>query len=85
MAPTPGWCSPRTRRWTPGVPRHRRPHELDEAARYGSLRLLTAASRSPMPWPAASPWQPGPLVDGAAAQIPDLAVRIAEPEGYAAA
>jgi Family of unknown function (DUF6092) len=35
--------------------------QLDEAAEYGSLRLLTAAGGSPMPWPAASHRRPGLL------------------------
>ena len=59
--------------------------QLDEAAEYGSLRLLTAASRladavAGRVSPATRALLTGPL-----RQIPELAVRTADPAGYAAA
>ena len=59
--------------------------QLDEAAEYGSLRLLTAASR--LADTVAGRVSPATraLVTGPLRQIPDLAVRTADPDGYAAA
>lgn len=59
--------------------------QLDEAAEYGSLRLLTAAGR--LADAVAGRVSPATraLVTGPLRQIPDLAVRTADPEGYAAA
>jgi Family of unknown function (DUF6092) len=59
--------------------------QLDEASEYGSLRLLTAASRltdavAERVSPATRALLTGPL-----RQIPELAVRTADPAGYAAA
>ena len=59
--------------------------QVDEAAEYGSLRLLTAASRlaeliAGRVSPETEAFLRGPLK-----QIPDLAVRTADPEGYVAA
>jgi hypothetical protein len=59
--------------------------QLDEASEYGSLRLLTAASRladavADRVSPATRALLVGPL-----RQIPELAVRTADPAGYAAA
>jgi hypothetical protein len=58
--------------------------QLDEASEYGSLRLLTAANRladavAERGSPAPRALLTGPL------QIPELAVRTADPAGYAAA
>ena len=59
--------------------------QVDEAAEYGSLRLLTAASRladliAERVSPETAAFFRGPLK-----QIPDLAVRTADPAGYVAA
>jgi hypothetical protein len=59
--------------------------QLDEASEYGSLRLLTAANRladavADRVSPATRDLLTGPL-----RQIPELAVRTADPAGYAAA
>ena len=59
--------------------------QLDEASEYGSLRLLTAANRlaeaiADRVSPATQALLSGPL-----RQIPALAVRTADPAGYAAA
>jgi hypothetical protein len=59
--------------------------QLDEASEYGSLRLLTAASRladavAERVSPATRALLTGPL-----RRIPELAVRTADPAGYAAA
>ena len=59
--------------------------QLDEASEYGSLRLLTAASRladavADRVSPATRALLTGPL-----GQIPELAVRTADPAGYEAA
>jgi len=56
--------------------------QVDEAAEYGSLRLLTAASRlaeliAERVSPETRTFLTGPLK-----QIPDLAVRTADPAGY---
>jgi Family of unknown function (DUF6092) len=59
--------------------------QLDEAPEYGSLRLLTAAGR--LADAVAGRVSPATraLVTGPLRQIPELAVRTADPEGYAAA
>jgi Family of unknown function (DUF6092) len=59
--------------------------QLDEASEYGSLRLLTAAGR--LADAVAGRVSPATraLVTGPLRQIPELAVRTADPEGYAAA
>jgi Family of unknown function (DUF6092) len=59
--------------------------QLDEAAEYGSLRLLTAASR--LADAVADRVSPSTraLLNGPLRQIPELAVRTADPAGYAAA
>src|SRR5262252_7603242 len=59
--------------------------QVDEAAEYGSLRLLTAAARlaesiAERVSPETRTFLTGPL-----RQIPDLAVRTADPDGYVAA
>jgi hypothetical protein len=59
--------------------------QLDEASEYGSLRLLTAASRladavAERVSPATRALLTGPL-----RHVPELAVRTADPAGYAAA
>jgi hypothetical protein len=59
--------------------------QLDEASEYGSLRLLTAANRlanavAERVSPATRALLAGPL-----RQIPELAVRTADPAGYSAA
>jgi len=59
--------------------------QVDEAAEYGSLRLLTAAGRlaeliAERVSPETRTFLTGPL-----RQIPDLAVRVADPAGYVAA
>jgi hypothetical protein len=59
--------------------------QVDEAAEYGSLRLLTAAGRlaefiTERVSPGTRTFLTGPL-----RQIPDLAVRTANPAGYVAA
>jgi hypothetical protein len=59
--------------------------QLDEAAEYGSLRLLTAASR--LADAVANRVSPATqvLLSGPLRQIPELAVHTADPAGYAAA
>ena len=58
---------------------------LDEAAEYGSLRLLTAAGRlAELIAERASP-ETRMLLTGPLKQIPELAVRTADPAGYVAA
>ena len=59
--------------------------QIDEAAEYGPLRLLTAANRladliADRVSPETRTFLTGPLK-----QIPDLAVRTADPAGYVAA
>lgn len=59
--------------------------QLDEASEYGSLRLLTAANRladaiADRVSPATRALLTGPL-----RQVPELAVRTADPAGYATA
>jgi hypothetical protein len=54
--------------------------QVDEAAEYGSLRLLTAAGRLADAIVDTRAFLTGPLK-----QVPDLAVRSADPAGYAAA
>src|SRR5262245_27358160 len=59
--------------------------QVDEAAEYGSLRLLTAAGRlaeliAERVSPETRTFLTGPL-----RQIPDLAVRTADPAGYVSA
>jgi hypothetical protein len=59
--------------------------QLDEAPEYGSLRLLTAAGRlgdavARRVSPATRALETGPM-----RRIPELAVRTADPDGYAAA
>jgi hypothetical protein len=59
--------------------------QLDEAADYGPLRLLTAASRlSDFVIERVSP-ETRALLVGTLRQIPDMAVRTADPAGYTAA
>ena len=59
--------------------------QVDEAAEYGSLRLLTAASRlAELIAERASP-ETRSLLTGPLKQIPDLAVRTSDPAGYVAA
>ena len=59
--------------------------QVDEAAEYGSLRLLTAASRlAELIAERVSP-ETGAFLRGPLKQIPDLAVRTADPDGYVAA
>ena len=59
--------------------------QVDEAAEYGSLRLLTAAGRlAELVAERVTP-QTRALLTGPLKQIPDLAVRTADPAGYAQA
>ena len=59
--------------------------QLDEAAEYGSLRLLTGARRlADFIVDRVSP-ETRTLLMGPLRQIPDTAVRTADPAGYAAA
>jgi len=59
--------------------------QVDEAAEYGSLRLLTAAGRlAELIVERVSP-QTRTFLMGPLTQIPDLAVRTADPAGYVAA
>ena len=59
--------------------------QVDEAAEYGSLRLLTAAGRlAEFITERVSP-ETGEFLRGPLKQIPDLAVRTADPAGYVAA
>ena len=59
--------------------------QVDEAAEYGSLRLLTAAGKlADMVVERVSP-ATRTLLTGPLKQVPDLAVRTADPAGYAAA
>ena len=59
--------------------------QVDEAAEYGSLRLLTAAGRlGELMSERVSP-ETGEFLRGPLKQIPDLAVRTADPGGYVAA
>src|SRR5215469_6683654 len=59
--------------------------QLDEAAEYGPLRLLTAARRlSDFIIERVSP-ETRALLAGPLGQIPDMAVRTADPAGYTAA
>ena len=59
--------------------------QVDEAAEYGSLRLLTAAGRlAELIAERASP-ETRMLLTGPLKQIPVLAVRTADPAGYVAA
>ena len=59
--------------------------QVDEAAEYGSLRLLTAAGRlAELVAERVTP-QTRALLTGALKQIPDLAVRTADPAGYVSA
>jgi uncharacterized protein DUF6092 len=59
--------------------------QLDEAAEYGSLRLLSAAQRlaEVMAPRATAPTRE--LLDGPIAEIPGTATRSQDPHGYAAA
>jgi hypothetical protein len=57
--------------------------QLDEAAEYGPLRLLTAASRlADSITPRVSP-ETRALLAGPLRQVPETAVRTADPAGYA--
>lgn len=59
--------------------------QVDEAAEYGSLRLLTAAGRlADMIAGRVSP-ETRAFLTGPLKQVPDLAVRTADPAGYVAA
>jgi len=59
--------------------------QVDEAAEYGSLRLLTAAGRlAEFISERVSP-ETGEFLRGPLRQMPDLAVRTADPGGYVAA
>jgi hypothetical protein len=59
--------------------------QVDEAAEYGSLRLLTAAGRlADLIVDRVSP-ETRALLTGPLKQVPDLAVRTADPAGYVAA
>ncbi len=59
--------------------------QIDEAAEYGSLRLLTAAGKlADMIVDRVSP-ETRAFLTGPLKQVPDLAVRTADPAGYAAA
>jgi len=59
--------------------------QVDEAAEYGSLRLLTAAGRlADVIAERVSP-ETRALLTGPLKQMPDLAVRTADPAGYVAA
>src|SRR5262249_43668953 len=59
--------------------------QVDEAAEYGSLRLLTAAGRlAEVITERVSP-ETGEVLRGPLKQMPDLAVRTAAPAGYVAA
>ena len=59
--------------------------QLDEASEYGSLRLLTAANRlADAVADRVSP-ETRAMLTGALRQVPELAVRTADPAGYAAA
>ncbi|HXJ82634.1 MAG TPA: DUF6092 family protein [Candidatus Methylomirabilis sp.] len=58
--------------------------QLDEAAEYGPLRLLTAATRlADAIGPRVSP-ETRALLAGPLRQIPETAVRTSDPTGYAA-
>ena len=58
--------------------------QLDEAAEYGPLRMLTAASRlADSIAPRVSP-ETRALLAGPLRQVPGMAVRTADPAGYAA-
>ena len=59
--------------------------QVDEAAEYGPLRLLTAASRlAEMIGDRVTP-ETRAFLTGPLRQMPDLAVRTADPAGYTAA
>jgi hypothetical protein len=59
--------------------------QVDEAAEYGSLRLLTAAGRlADIIVDRVSP-ETRAFLTGPLKQVPDLAVRTADPAGYVAA
>jgi hypothetical protein len=59
--------------------------QIDEAAEYGSLRLLTAAGRlADIIVDRVSP-ETRAFLTGPLKQVPDLAVRTADPAGYVAA
>jgi len=59
--------------------------QVDEAAEYGSLRLLTAAGRvAELIVERVSP-ETQAFLRGPLKQVPDLAVRTADPAGYVAA
>ena len=59
--------------------------QVDEAAEYGSLRLLTASGRlADIIVDRVSP-ETRALLTGPLKQVPDLAVRTADPAGYVAA
>lgn len=58
--------------------------QLDEAAEYGSLRLLTAAGRLADAVAGRVSPETRALMMGPLRQIPDLAVHTADPAGYAA-
>jgi Family of unknown function (DUF6092) len=58
--------------------------QLDEAAEYGPLRLLTAAGRlADLMAPRASP-ETRALLEGPLRQVPETAVLTADPAGYVA-
>src|SRR5215831_14743660 len=59
--------------------------QVDEAAEYGSLRLLAAASRLAELIAERVTPQTRALLTGPLKQIPDLAVRTADPSGYVSA
>jgi len=59
--------------------------QVDEAAEYGSLRLLTAAGRLAELITERVSSETAELLWGPFKQIPDLAVRTADPTGYVAA
>ena len=56
--------------------------QVDEAAEYGSLRLLTAASRLAELIAERVSSETRTFLTGSLKQIPDLAVRTADPAGY---
>ena len=59
--------------------------QIDEAAEYGSLRLLTAAGRlADIIVDRVSP-ETRAFLTGPLKEVPDLAVRTADPDGYVAA
>src|SRR5262249_35068157 len=59
--------------------------QVDEAAEYGSLRLLTAARRLADPTVDRVSSETRAFLTGPLQQMPDLAVRTADPAGYVTA